>query len=226
MSSPVFNFGDPPHSRQYGFSFLETLIDARANAQRQFITDMRRGASSMPLLDAGLQFAEIVANRQRDFGRSLIHQIERTVAARQFPNSRPGEPTPEPPPEGHQSSKRTEAPNQPGALRLTIPVGTPAVAVPLQLRNHRQLADTVALSAIEPAYSGVASIPVELIRFDPEIISVPAQSEASVQVLLRISPAWMPGREYWSEIVLAGAETKRVPLVVCLRPEGAPGREY
>jgi hypothetical protein len=98
------------------------------------------------------------------------------------------------------------------------------VAVPIQLRNHRQSADTVSLSAIVPTHSGIAVIPLELIRFDPEIVAVPAHSEVSVQMLLRLSPAWTPGREYWSEIVLAGAEVKRVPLVVQLRPEGNPER--
>jgi hypothetical protein len=229
MSSPIFNLGTPRGGPQFGFSLLETLIDARANAQQQFLSEVRRRVNGMPLLDAGLQFAEILAKQQRDFGHTVIRQMERAVSSRGFPNPRSDEPyAPEPVAEDepHPNDSRADTARHAPVLRVTIPWGTHAVAVPLQLRNHRSTVDTVSLSAIEPTQSGIAVIPTELIRFDPEMLAVAPQAEASAQMFLRLTPSLVPGREYWSEIVIAGAETKRIPLVLQVRPEPQPDNAF
>jgi hypothetical protein len=219
MSSPIFNLGNQRGGSQSPFSLLETFIDARANAQRQFLSELRRRLPGMPLLDAGLQFAEILATQQRDFGRTVIQQMERAMFPQAPHSQKHGEPgasecRSDEGPEPESASAETPV----SALRLTIPFGTQAVAVPLQLRNHRQSVDTVSLTAIAPADNRVAGIPTALIGFDPETLAIPPHADAAVQMLLRMSSSFLPGREYWSEIVITGAETKRIPFVVQIRP--------
>jgi hypothetical protein len=108
-------------------------------------------------------------------------------------------------------------------LRLAIPHGTLAVAVPLQLRNHRQSVERVSLSAVAPSTPGIATIPSQLIRFDPETLAIPPLSEGSVQLHLRLGSGFAQPGEYWSEIVIEGAETKRVPLALQIRPDPQSG---
>jgi len=221
MSSPIFNLGNQRSGSQSPFSLLEMFIDARANAQRQFLSELRKRMPGMPLLDAGLQFAEILATQQRDFGRTVIQQMERAMFPRAPHSQEHGEPgVSERSSEEGSDPERASAqdPDPMSALRLTIPFGTQAVAVPLQLRNHREAVDTVSLAAISPADNRVAGIPTALIGFDPETLAIPPHADAAVQMLLRMSPSFLPGREYWSEILITGAETKRIPFVVQIRP--------
>jgi hypothetical protein len=123
----------------------------------------------------------------------------------------------------HTADLRSDAAQRALVLRLAIPQGTLAVAVPLRLRNHRQSVERVSLSAVAPSAPGIAAIPSQLIRFDPEALAIPPLSEGSVQLHLRLGSGFVQPGEYWSEIVIDGTETKRVPLALQIRPDPQSG---
>jgi hypothetical protein len=170
MASPIFSFGEPRNFAQSRFTLLETLVDARANAQCQFFSEMRRTMGGMPILEAGLQFAEIVAKQQRDFGHMLIHQMQRVASSREFAapwGNRQYAPEAGAEQSSYDKETSADAAGAATPLRLFIPLGAQAAAVPLQLRNHRRSVDIVSLSAAEPVLTGVPVISSDLIHFDP-----------------------------------------------------------
>jgi hypothetical protein len=251
VRSPIVNLGNAGNGLHAGLSLLETWIDARANAEQLFFSEMRSKVARMPLLDAGMQLAEAIAKQQSDLAHlliDLIDLVERAVAARGLADvdgtrllyaseravatrgladvdgARPtyaGERAAED--YAHTADLRSDAAQRAPVLRLAIPQGTLTVAVPLRLRNHRQSVDRVSLSAVAPSAPGVATIPSQLIRFDPETLAIPPLSEGSVQLHLCLHSGFVQPGEYWSEIVIDGAETKRVPLALQIRPDPQSG---
>jgi len=197
---------------------LGSLIDANANAQQQFLTGLRRRLAGYPLLDAGIEYVEAIARQRKEFGHTVIHHVERAFSPGSNPeSSRAGEPetSGSPPAQSPESAGQRDGTAQRSApIRLSVPLGRRSVAVPLHLHNHRNSADIVSFSAAMPTLPGVAVIPLNLLRFEPETLVVPPQAEAAGQLLLYVSPDFLAGPEYWSDIVIAGEETRRVPLVL------------
>jgi hypothetical protein len=246
---PIANLGDAGNGLPSVFSLLEAWVGARADAEELFFSEMRSKVARMPLLDAGLELAEVISKQQSDLAHLLVDLVERAVVPprrAEEQRRRPAYAGAPPvagrgPTEKHRARPaytgerttenyarttdfRSDFTQRGEVLRLTIPQGTLGVAVPLRLRNHRQFIDRVLLSAVEPSASGVATIPSQLIRFDPETLDVPPLSEGSVQLLVRLGPGLEQPGEYWSEVVIDGAETKRVPLALQIvdRPDARP----
>lgn len=201
-----------------GWNLLEALIDARAHAEQQFLADLRRN------VDAGLKLAEEISRQGIEFRRSLIDQFSRALST---PGSAAGAPYDPHRASGPDASERVAepagwedvaprnaAPERPPALRLMLPRGTGDVGVPIQLRNRRDSTDVLSFTANPLHLDGAAIIPTEFIRFQPETLAIPPQEEGCVQLLLHLGHNLAPGIEYWSEIVITGADTKRIPLVV------------
>jgi hypothetical protein len=209
------------------FRLLESWIDARTEAQRLFFLRMRGSVSGMPLLDAGMQLAEAVARQRSELANFIVGRVERSIAARGRAHpDRPRAPYAEERiDEAAQTADvRADAPQSAPALRLAIARGTRNVAVPLQLRNHRQVSDVVSVSAVPPGDPSVATIPVEFFSFEPRLVTIPPMSEGMVQLVLRLGPDFVHVGEFWSEIVIDGVETKRVPLVLQIQPEAPTAR--
>jgi hypothetical protein len=231
MSSTLFNFGNSRGDTKSGLSLLETLLATKTNAQRQVVSELRRNLPGLPVLDAALNLLESVSNRRADFERSLLGQLERAKVQQRTPVDAQyeGGHTPEqasreaPVPVIQNAHFRTEAEQRHVALRVTIPQGLRGVVVPLQLRNHREAADLVAFSATAPSLRGVTPLPIELIRFDPEMLSIPPGAQSVAQLLLQLNFELEPSKEYWAEIVIAGKETKRIPLILQARELRAEG---
>jgi hypothetical protein len=76
------------------------------------------------------------------------------------------------------------------------------------------LADIVSFSAAIPSMAAGAVIPLHLIRFEPQTLAVSPQADAAGQLLLDLATDLEEDTEYWAEIVIAGAEVRRIPLVV------------
>jgi hypothetical protein len=288
---PIVNLGNTENRLPSVFGLLEVWIGARADAEQLFFSEMRNKVARMPLLDAGLELAEVISKQQSDLAHLLVNLVEcavvpprrsdmqraqpaysrepavgaydrremhrpsqayagepggavrgvaevqgtrpasvcdPAVAARghaEVPRVRPAHP-------GERANEdyartadlRSDFAQRGQVLRLTIPQGTRGVAVPVRLRNHRQFIDRVLLSAVEPSAPGVATIPSQLICFDPETLDIPPLSEGSVQLLVRLGPGFEQAGEYWSEVVINGTETKRVPLSLRIvdRPDAQP----
>lgn len=236
-----FDFGGGPARPRpvHGWNILEALIDARAKAEQQFLADLRRN------LDAGLRLAEEMSRQGNELGRTFLDQVSRALSmpggAAGSQRSAPpyGEYTwprdsayapphdrqdrdayaAEPAADADSPVRPADGTERPPALRLVVPAGTRDVGVPVQLRNHRDTSDVVTMSASPLRLNGAAVLPTELIRFQPESIVIPAHEEGSVQVLVHVGPNLAPGIEYWSEVVIAGTEVKRVPLVVLVLAE-------
>jgi hypothetical protein len=266
---PIVNPGDTGNQLPSVFSLLEAWIGARADAEQLFFSEIRSKVARMPLLNAGLELAEVISKQQSDLAHLLVGFVERAVVPPgrgDMHRARPayaGEPAigaydrgeahdrrsaqageaavaARGPAEArgarpayageratenytHTADLRSDFAQRGEVLRLTIQQGTLGVAVPLRLRNHRESVDTVSLSAVPPRQPGVTTIPPHLIRFDPQTLVIPALSESSVQLLFRLGPGFEQPGEYWSEIVIDGAETKRVPLALQIRPDAQPG---
>jgi hypothetical protein len=198
-----------------GLRLLETWIDASANAQQQFFAEMRGKVSGMPLLDAGMRLAETLGRQRRDWAYLLLGSVRRAASAREAERAARAEERDSGPEWPRSESERGAPPRMP-VLRITVPLGRPNVTVPLTLRNHRLVPDQVSLSTQTPD-GPHAAIPPELIRFDPPQLLIEPQSERSVQLQLHI-PHFVPPGQYWTQIVITGAETKRIQLAVDLVP--------
>jgi hypothetical protein len=224
MSSPGLDFGglnlgNFRNSAQRNLKVLEALIEARANAEQQFLTNLRTD------LEAGLKLAETVSRKSRDLERSFMDEVSRALAPdTSTGRAHEGPPQPPPPPSAEepeytpQSHPRSSA--APPALRITVMQGTRAVAAPLHLQNGSDTSDVVSLAVNPLAIPGAGSIPLDLIRFEPDTLHIPPRSEGAAQLILRLSPSFVAGMEYWAEILIAGAHTRRIPLVLQILPDG------
>jgi hypothetical protein len=203
---------------QIWFGLLDSLIDANGRARTQFYEGLRQRVGRYPLLDAGIEYARAVSQQQRELGHAVIHEVERafvTWGGSPAPPSAQQEDgvrasteshhdTPEPPP----------APPHSAPIRISVPVGKRAIAVPLHLRNHRSSTDIVSFSAALPSTPSVAVIPLHLIRFEPQTLAVSPQSDAAGQLLLDLATELQEDTEYWVDIVVTGAEIRRIPLIL------------
>jgi hypothetical protein len=100
------------------------------------------------------------------------------------------------------------------------------VAVPLNLQNRSDAPDLVELSAAPLSVADAGMIPLNLIRFDPDTIEIPPKSEGAVQLIVHLTPRFTPGSEYWAEILISGAESRRIPLVLQILSDGQPSAEF
>jgi hypothetical protein len=242
---PVFTLRNPTIGMLPGFSLLRTGINAGANADQPFFAEMRKTVIGIPLVDAGVQIAEALAQQQSDLAHLLIdvmNLLERVIGAggnvgigrwEYAPEALTVNDSADPyaissgysgPPvlaQGYQQGPDIpEATTQQRApvLEVTVPHGTLTVAVPLLLRNHRQCADTVSLSSTALNGPDILPIPSQSITFDPDTLVLPPLSEASVQLHLQLRPALEHVGEYWSELIIDGIGTKRVPLALRVLP--------
>jgi hypothetical protein len=231
MSSPSFTFGGPFTARrnglQVGLGLMQTWLDVRATAQQQFLSEVRRCVGGSSLVNASIDFAEMVARQQRDFGNSVIDRLGSSLTPAQFgPAAAGAEPATDGPPPG-PTAVRSSADHSPEAqngsvIRLSVPYGKRGVAVPLQLQNHRDAIDFVTFSAGPPRFVGVPTIHPSLIRFHPDSIGVEPRADSLVELLIDVPPDAVPDTTYWAEIVLAGAETRRFPLALEIGAESEP----
>jgi hypothetical protein len=196
---------------------LETWIDARASAQRQFFSQVRSRFTDAPLLDAGMQFVEAMTRQQNDLVRRLIGRVMRPTSHRGHGDTESSA--------AYASAAESRATEfglgGEAALRISVPFGSREVIAPLTLRNHRAHPDSISLSALRPAADHLGLMPPELIQFDPHSLTIEPYSERTVQLVL-CTRSLIGAGEYWAEILIEGAEIKRVPLVLELRPEPMP----
>jgi len=220
MRSTNYGAGNSGRGLRLGLSVLELWIDAHSHAQQHFFTEVRGKFADIPILDGSFRLAETIGRQQSDWAHLLIGRIERAVSARQ--------PADEGAPAFGGAARtgwsnatgeaRSSTAPHPPVLRIAIPLGRSNVTVPLTLRNHRLSPDTVSVSARAPDTSHAAVIPPELVRFDPPRLVIEPQSERTVQLHLHIPDLVQPG-EYWLEILIEGAETKRIPFALDLMPD-------
>jgi len=209
----------PINGVQLALDALEMCAEARRNAERQMLAGLRQSIGWLPLVNVGLMLAEIASRRQRQFERSFFLQMKGAMAVR---DSRRRESVfaeePERARPSHVAAFPTglaprQAPTQRPAMRLKVPLAAQAVAMPLHLRNHRTVPEAVELAVIPPP-AGLPAFPPGLIHFEPETLVIPPQSTGSVQLVLKLEGHFQVGQEYWAEIVIAGLETKQIPLVL------------
>jgi hypothetical protein len=212
---------------QRTLSALETLIDTRRQTERQILRAVRRRVGGFPFADLSLTLAEVVSRQRCDLEHSLIYEVrERLQPADTAPqpeqtwNAYQPQYATEPPTQTVYSSERvTEtvvsapAPSPPPALRLRIPTGRNVVALPIELQNHRDTADVLSLSITPPA-PHLRTFPLDRLYFEPAMLTIPPQSNASVMLILHIDENIDVLQEYWAEILITGAETKRLALVL------------
>lgn len=204
-------------------SALETLIDTRRQTERQILRSVRRGIASFPLADIGLSLAEVFSRQRWDLEHSLIVEVrERLKPANTVPQPEqtwrgfPEQYATEPSAQAPFSSERVAEPvasSPPPALRLRIPIGKNVVALPIELQNHRDTADLLSLS-IKPPPPHLQAFPLDRLYFEPAMLTIPPHSSASVMLILHIDDNIDVLKEYWSEILISGADTKQIPLVL------------
>jgi len=214
MRPTIIDLGGEGWGQPSLVGFVKSWIGARANAQDMFFSEMRKQAGGAPLLDAGVQFAEALARQHTEQARLVVDRLDRSRPRRRGERYRPQGPDEA---DGRSPEAHDAQPRGP-ALRVTIPYGTRAISVPLQLRNHRETEESITLSAAAPGASGMAPIPPELIRFRPDSLSIGPLSVGLVELGLRVDPEVFAPGEYWAEIVIEGADVKRLPLLLKISP--------
>lgn len=190
---------------------LKGIIETRAKARRQLLSELRGNTESIPFLGAGLGVAEQVSRRCEEMERSFVQQVADKAHMDAKASANPSQPAQ--PASGRQPSAE-QGETTPPALRVSIPQGTESAIIPLQLRNPRGSVDTVVLSAIAAPQNGVAQLPVESIHFEPRMLTIEPNQEACANLKLRITPALQLEKEYWTKIVIAGTDTRQIPLAV------------
>lgn len=202
-------------SLNLALSALEALGNTRRQVEHTVLSGMRRQIGWLPFANIGLTLAEYASKQHRDLERSLILQARKKL--------QPECPTPEAEtrsqgfadyaPEPENAATPPPAPESAPALRLRVPAGMNTIALPIALQNHRDTPDLITMSLGRPA-PHLLAFPSDRLYFDPEKLIIPAHSNASVQLVLRLGGSLDVTREYWSEILISGKETKRIPLAL------------
>ncbi len=209
-----------------GFDILESLLDARRKSEQHTLEMMRSTLGALPGVGVGLSLAETASRQHRELERRIVSQVKQAFSrsselSKATSVGGKGRSTSDaaPPPDSTQNGRRRTG------LRLTIPVGPSTVRVPIQLRNHRDQSDFVTLSANTPtaAAPAVVPLPIDLIRFEPQTLEIPARSTATANVILLMTPDLEVNRQYGTEIVISGALVKEIPLILQLvQPAPSP----
>jgi hypothetical protein len=205
-------------------SALETLIDTRRQTEKQILRAVRRRIGGFPFADLSLTLAEVVSRQRCDLEHSLIYEVrERLQPGDAVPrpeqtwNAYPPQYATEPAAQTAYSPEPAVAEpvvsSPPPALRLRIPTGKHVVALPIELQNHRDTADVLNLS-IRPPAPHLRAFPLDRLYFEPAMLTIAPQSSASVMLVLHIDDNIDVLQEYWAEILILGAETKRIALVL------------
>ncbi len=227
--TPTFTFGNP-RGLQIGLGLVQAWLDVRASAQHQFLTEVRHRLGGTPLVNVSLDLAESITKQQRDFGHALLNQVGQLLSAGAPPTVADAVPFTPPVPEGAPvptgavppPSSATAPEPRASVLRLTIPASRRFINVPLQLKNHRPALDVVSFSAELPKIVGVETLDPAQMRFVPPNVAIEAGGVSEVQLEIDVPPAAAAGTAYWAEIVVAGAETRRIPLVLEVSEDAPP----
>jgi hypothetical protein len=195
-----------------GVDLFEVAGQVRRALEVDGVGRLRQGIRKLPggpVLQAGLDVADLVLERRRRLERDLVARAREQVDG--LADELGGPPT---------AVRRPQPPPRPRpTLRIELSAARPAGLVPIQFRNHRQEPERIALSVGVLATAAGILLPAACVRIEPDELYVPGGSLARVNLGVDLTGHAVAAGTYGGEVQIAGATVQRIPFDVVVLPQ-------
>ena len=223
MSANGFGLDNLGNLTRFAFDVIDVGINIRRHLHLGFLNLVRdsigdHGAVSQ-LMKNSVDWASMATSRQYLLEEDLLNHLQGVLTGdKSISSHRPSPPARPLPPSARPKTWRPALPNG-GSIKIVAPLSKSLVVVPITLRNHLNISQTVILHATSFKEAGTAIILQDRISFKPAQIELPAGKSARVLAAINLSPNFLEGKEYAVDILIDGDDPRRLPLKLVIAPE-------